>query len=94
MLWRLLVGWAWCRFCQEKGLTPYTQVLHPRSGAFIAATSTLAAHGHLDALYDVTMAYVDYQTGERPSELSVLKGANEEKGGGLCGAGWRKGVSQ
>lgn len=60
------------RFAESRGLPVYHHVLHPRLGAFGALSNGM--RGHLDALYDVTMAYVDYTPGERPCELAVLKG--------------------
>lgn len=56
-------------FARQKGLPPYNHVLHPRSGAFKASFG-----GHLDVVYDLTMSYVDFVPGERPSELSLLRG--------------------
>jgi hypothetical protein len=49
------------------------QVLHPRTLGFTSAMTV--ARDHIDALWDVTFSYVDYEPGERPSELSILKGA-------------------
>jgi hypothetical protein len=47
-------------------------VLHPRKLAFARAVSL--SRNSLDAVFDLTMAYKDYAPGERPSEVSVLKG--------------------
>jgi hypothetical protein len=55
-----------------KNLPVYQHVLHPRSGAFIA--SLTAMRPQLDAVMDLAIGYVDYEPGERPSELSLLKG--------------------
>lgn len=59
-------------YALAKNLPIYHNVLHPRSGAFIA--SLTAMRPHLDAVVDLTIGYVDYTPGERPSELSLLKG--------------------
>ncbi len=55
-----------------KKLPIYQHVLHPRSGAFIASLN--AMRPQLDAVVDLTIGYVDYTPGERPSEISLLKG--------------------
>jgi len=55
-----------------KKLRIYHHVLHPRPGAFSA--SLTAMRPQLDYVVDLTIGYVDYTPGERPSELSLLKG--------------------
>ena len=59
-------------YAAAQNLAQYRHVLHPRSGAFI--TSLAALRPTLDAVYDLTLGYVDYTPGERPSELSLLQG--------------------
>jgi lysocardiolipin and lysophospholipid acyltransferase len=46
------------RFADREGLPRYKHVLHPRSGAFLAAVGELRGRG-LDAVYDITMGYPD-----------------------------------
>lgn len=67
-------------YAAKQGLAPYTYVLHPRGGAFAAALGVLRQGKGLDALYDLTMAHEDYAPGERPSELSLLRGASRPGG--------------
>lgn len=67
-------------FADKQGIKHYSQVLHPRTAGFVAAWEALnavatAGGAPPPALLDVTVAYVDYAAGERPSEKSVfLKG--------------------
>lgn len=59
-------------FAIAKNLPIYHYVLHPRSGAFVACLT--AMRPQLDAVVDLTLGYVDYTPGERPSEISLLMG--------------------
>lgn len=63
-------------YAAKQGLTPYQYVLHPRGGAFAASLGVLRQprSGGITALLDLTMAYEDYAPGERPNELSLLRG--------------------
>uniref|UniRef100_A0A7S0B9Z7 Phospholipid/glycerol acyltransferase domain-containing protein n=1 Tax=Pyrodinium bahamense TaxID=73915 RepID=A0A7S0B9Z7_9DINO len=66
-------------FATARGLPCYTQVLHPKTAGFVTAWQSLRTfqsnQSAQPALVDVTIAYMDHQVGERPSELSVfLKG--------------------
>eukprot|EP00045_Choanoeca_perplexa_P013843 m.158779 g.158779 ORF g.158779 m.158779 type:complete len:370 (+) comp16476_c0_seq1:152-1261(+) len=59
-------------YARKQGLQVYDYVLHPRTAGFIS----MLQHGrsHLDAVYDITMAYQYFAKGERPNEMSYLKG--------------------
>eukprot|EP00638_Chattonella_subsalsa_P000833 CAMPEP_0117746638 /NCGR_PEP_ID=MMETSP0947-20121206/8058_1 /TAXON_ID=44440 /ORGANISM="Chattonella subsalsa, Strain CCMP2191" /LENGTH=308 /DNA_ID=CAMNT_0005563985 /DNA_START=522 /DNA_END=1445 /DNA_ORIENTATION=+ len=59
-------------YAEKKGLTKYNYVLHPKVSGWVESINTLRPS--LDAVYDITIAYVDYQPGERPSEKSMFKG--------------------
>lgn len=67
-------------FAEKRGLTRYCQVLHPRTAGFVAAWTAMTGDAKTrgapaPALLDVTIAYVEYTPGERPSETSIfLKG--------------------
>jgi len=45
------------QFASERGFQPLNHVLFPRTKGFVATVQTL--RGHLDAVYDVTIGYVD-----------------------------------
>eukprot|EP01004_Peranema_trichophorum_P005411 NODE_4270_length_1196_cov_42.374651_g3768_i0.p1 GENE.NODE_4270_length_1196_cov_42.374651_g3768_i0~~NODE_4270_length_1196_cov_42.374651_g3768_i0.p1 ORF type:complete len:374 (+),score=32.26 NODE_4270_length_1196_cov_42.374651_g3768_i0:143-1123(+) len=59
-------------YAQKEGLCVFNHVLHPRSKGFIHCLETLSTN--IDAVYDITIGYVDYVKGERPSEKSLYKG--------------------
>ena len=45
------------KFAEERGLTPPEHVLVPRTKGFVASVQAL--RGHVDAVYDITIGYVD-----------------------------------
>lgn len=64
-------------YAEKHGLPLYEQVLHPRSVGFAAAWTEMVRLSQetvspAPALLDVTVGYVDYVAGERPSEASVF----------------------
>lgn len=59
-------------YALSRNLSAYRYVLHPRTGAFLTCLEILRPH--VDAVIDLTMGYVDYEPGERPSEISLLLG--------------------
>lgn len=63
-------------FADRQRLTRYTQVLHPRTAGFRATLDAIGQYSREPpSVLDVTIAYHDYEPGERPSEISVfLKG--------------------
>ena len=59
-------------FARERGLQVYQHVLHPRTAGFVSMLQQ--GRSHLDAVYDLTTVYQYFSKGERPNELSYLKG--------------------
>jgi len=61
-------------FATKKGLAPLKHLLHPRTAGFIAAERALGEH--LDAVYDVTISYVNHPCAPskdpRPDEKSIF----------------------
>lgn len=62
---------------QDPPLPHYTQVLHPRTGAFVQCWPAISQRRPAAALgktklLDMTMAYVDYVPGEIPNPLSMF----------------------
>ena len=60
---------------EKHGLPTKAYTLHPRSKGFLHTMDCLG--GSVDAIYDVTLAYVD--RGERPDGSSILRGKLPEK---------------
>lgn len=60
------------QFCVDKGLPVMHQVLQPKYAGF--QTTLCYMHPSLDAVYDVTIAYVDYIKGERATEFALVLG--------------------
>ena len=58
-------------FTSERGLRPYTHVLHPRGKGLHAI---LQNAGKFDALYDCTLSYQYFLEGEVPAEPPFAKG--------------------
>ena len=67
-------------FAAKAGLVQYKYVLHPRTRGFVYCLEELrgadaaGAPAAIDAIYDVTLGYLDFAQGERPSEASLVKG--------------------
>mmetsp|Transcript_50912 Transcript_50912/g.114525 ORF Transcript_50912/g.114525 Transcript_50912/m.114525 type:complete len:405 (-) Transcript_50912:8-1222(-) len=65
-------------YAAKEGLQQYKFVLHPRTAGFAASWAALcesSPDGCTPSLVNVTIAYVDYTPGERPSEATIfLKG--------------------
>nr|CCA27281.1 lysocardiolipin acyltransferase putative [Albugo laibachii Nc14] len=59
-------------FAKSRNLEPRKYTLHPRTNGFTFIFDKV--HSKLDALYDITMLYIDHTNGERPSEVSLLSG--------------------
>ncbi|TMW62397.1 hypothetical protein Poli38472_009890 [Pythium oligandrum] len=59
-------------FAEKNGLEKRQYSLYPRTTGWTFIFPQLRAN--LDAVYDITMFYVDYTPNERPSELSLLSG--------------------
>lgn len=59
-------------FAAKTDRAPRTYSLYPRTTGWTFMFPLLRAH--LDAVYDVTMFYVDYAANERPSEAALLSG--------------------
>jgi lysocardiolipin and lysophospholipid acyltransferase len=66
-------------FAAKAGAPAYDYVLHPRTRGFVHCLRELRAGGGaappaVDALYDITLGYLDFAKGERPSEASLVRG--------------------
>lgn len=59
-------------FAKSKSLEARQYTLHPRTKGFAFIIDEVFPH--LDAIYDITMMYIDHTKGERPSELSLISG--------------------
>lgn len=64
-------------FAEKNGMPEYTQILHPRAAGFGALSESLCLVAHANSaapprVLDVTVGYVDYAPGERPSEQSIF----------------------
>eukprot|EP00992_Anisonema_acinus_P011021 TRINITY_DN7066_c0_g1_i1.p1 TRINITY_DN7066_c0_g1~~TRINITY_DN7066_c0_g1_i1.p1 ORF type:complete len:265 (+),score=30.05 TRINITY_DN7066_c0_g1_i1:481-1275(+) len=58
-------------FAEKNGLPKFSHVLIPRSTGFAFCLQELRES--IAAVYDITMGYVDFTPGERPSEGSLLR---------------------
>merc|ERR550519_2532852 len=59
-------------YAEKQGLPHYEQVLHPKTAGFATAWAEMLRVAHesgapVPTLLDITVGYVDYTTGERPS---------------------------
>merc|ERR1712008_167589 len=64
-------------YAEKQGLPLYEQVLHPRSAGFATAWTEMVRVSQesgavAPTLLDITVGYIDYTIGERPSEVSVF----------------------
>lgn len=59
-------------FAKEKGLREYKKVLYPKPAGFVACLRTLK--GFDLSIHDLTVAYKDYNNGDRPSENDFFFG--------------------
>jgi len=60
------------RFAETHGLPKYNYVLHPKISGWVESVTALRSR--IVAVYDVTIAYIDFLPGERPSEASMFRG--------------------
>lgn len=58
---------------KAKGLKELNYVMYPKAAAFSTCLESLRAGTHT-VVHDLTVAYRDYQQGERPSEKAILLG--------------------
>lgn len=63
-------------YAREKQLPPMEYVLYPRTSGLGACLGALRGQGA--AVHDITIAYRDFKTGNRTSELSLLKGMGHQ----------------